>query len=84
MCTHVTQRVALHGSGKAGGEWTPLGTASVYVDHPYTTPLEHTLNIDVFPEGDDRSRRVALELSIGSAEDLLEALTRALDAARPV
>ena len=82
MCTHVTQRVALIGSAKAGGEWTPVGVASVYVDHPYTTPLEHTLNIDVFPDGHDRSRRVALELSLESAEDLLKALTQALDGAR--
>ena len=82
MCTHVTQRVRLRGSAKAGGEWTPLGTASVYVDHPYATPLEHTLNIDVFPDGHDRSRHVALELSLESAEDLLNALAQALDGAR--
>jgi Family of unknown function (DUF6295) len=80
VCTYVTERIAVHGSGKAGGEWVPVASASVYMDHPYATPLDHTLNIDVFTDRDGRSRHVALELSLESAQALLGAISRALEA----
>lgn len=81
MCTYVTERIDLRGSAKAGGRWDPVVRASVYLDHPYTTPLDHTLNIDVFTDSEARSRHVALELSLESARELLDAMTRALAAA---
>ncbi len=80
MCTYATEHVVVRGSGKAAGTWAPLARASVYVDHPYDAPIEHTLNIDLFSDSDGRSRQIALELSLESAEALLKALTRALDA----
>ena len=78
MCTYATEHVVVRGSGKAAGTWAPLARASVYVDHPYATPLDHTLNIDLFSEAEGRSRQIALELSLESAHVLLEAITRAL------
>jgi hypothetical protein len=82
MCTYATEHVVVRGSAKAAGTWAPLARASVYVDHPYAAPLEHTLNIDLFSDSDGRSRQVALELSLESAAALLEAVTQAL-VARP-
>ncbi len=82
MCTYATERLAVRGSGKAAGAWAAVASASVYVDHPYATPLEHTLNIDLFTDSDGRSRHVAVELSLESAEALRAAITRALEAAR--
>jgi hypothetical protein len=70
--------IPVRASGKAGGKWAPLEMASVYVDHPSATPLEHTLNIDLFSDADGRSRHVALELSLESAEAMLAAITKAL------
>jgi hypothetical protein len=67
----------MRGSAKAARQWAPLGYATVYRDHPYHTPLEHTLNIDLFSDSDG-SRHVALELSTESAHVLLDAITRAL------
>lgn len=78
MCTYATERVAVRGSGKAAGQWAPVREATVYLDHPCTTPLEHTLNIDLFTDSDDRSRHIALELSPESAQVLVGAITRAL------
>ena len=43
MCTYATEHVVVRGSGKAAGVWAPLARASVYVDHPYEAPIEHTL-----------------------------------------
>src|SRR3984893_1451945 len=71
-------------AGQRQGRWRvgPLASASVYVDHLYDAPIEHTLNIDLFSDSDGRSRQVALELSLDSAAALLEAVTQAL-VARP-
>jgi hypothetical protein len=80
MCTYETQHVVIRGSGKTAGAWVPLARASVYVDHPYATPLDHTLNVDLFSDADGRSRQIALELSLESADALLTAMTRALNA----
>jgi len=78
MCTYATEHLVVRGSGKAAGVWGPLARASVYVDHPYVTPIEHTLNIDLFSDSDGVSRQIALELSLESAKALREAITRAL------
>ena len=80
VCTYTTERLSVRGSGKAAGKWSSLTSASVYVDHPYTTPLEHTLNIDLFAESG--SRPVALELSLESADALVAAISTAITAAR--
>jgi hypothetical protein len=83
MCTYATESVPVRGSAKAAGQWAPVGEATVYLDHPYTTSLEHTLNIDFFTGSDDRSRHIALELSPESAQVLLGAITRALATGSP-
>jgi hypothetical protein len=82
VCTYATERLAVRGSGKAAGEWSSLTSASVYVDHPYMTPLEHTLNIDLFEESALPARQIALELSLESAEALIAAISRAVEGAR--
>jgi RES domain-containing protein len=78
VCTYATQRIEVRGSGKAGSRWEPLMRASVYLDHPYATALEHTLNVDLFTDGEARSRHIALELSPESARELIDAVSRAL------
>lgn len=82
VCTYVTERLTVRGSGKAAGVWSSLTSASVYVDHPSATPLEHTLNIDLFAEPALPVRQFAVELSLESAEALVAAITRAVETAR--
>ena len=52
-----------------------LDHATVYLDHPYFTQLEHTLNIDF---ADDAGARVAVELSPESARALVRSIEEAL------
>jgi hypothetical protein len=82
VCTYATERLTVRGSGKAAGVWSFLTSASVYVDHPYTTPLAHTLNVDLFAESALPARQIALELSLESAEALVAAISRAVETAR--
>jgi hypothetical protein len=55
------------GSGKGPQGWFRLSHANVYFDHPYPTPLDHTLNIDFVDEAAGPAARVAVELSPESA-----------------
>ena len=46
MCTYLTEKMDVEGSGKGAAGWFTLSQASVYFDHPQHAPAEHTLNID--------------------------------------
>jgi len=82
MCSYITETSELTGSAKSADGWTKLSRAVVYVDHPYFTPLEHTLNVDLITESGGTRKRLALELSLDSAEDLVARMQSALRTAR--
>ncbi len=81
MCTYLTEKVDVDGSGKGANGWFPVTEASVYVDHPVHAPYGHTLNIDMLNPGLGPSARVALELTEETALALADAIHRALDRA---
>ncbi|MBY8883313.1 MULTISPECIES: DUF6295 family protein [Streptomycetaceae] len=81
MCTYLTEKIALEGSGKGTPGWFPVTQAAVYVDHPQHHPQEHTVNIDFTNPGRGPSARVALELTEEAARDLVDAIQRALASA---
>jgi hypothetical protein len=83
MCTYVTEKIELDGSGKGPQGWFPLTDATVYVDHPQHAPHEHTLNIDFINPAAGPSARVAVELTEESALALIEAIRAALASAPP-
>jgi hypothetical protein len=78
MCTYVTENVAVSGSAKGPEGWFSLSRATVYFDHPFHAPLEHSLNID-FADPAAATRRVAVELSAASARALAGAILATLD-----
>lgn len=80
MCTYVTEKTAVTGSAKGRGDWFQLSDAVVYYDHPYATPLDHTLNIDFVNEAEGPGCRVAVELSPESAHALVRCIEAALSA----
>jgi uncharacterized protein DUF6295 len=83
MCTYLTEKVDLAGSGKGAAGWFPLTEATVYFDHPQHAPADHTLNIDFRNPGQGPSARVAVELTAASARALATAIQAALAAAPP-
>ena len=76
MCTYLTEKIDVDGSGKGATGWFAASQATVYVDHPVHAPYGHTLNIDVGP-----SARVALELTEETALALADAIHRAVASA---
>jgi hypothetical protein len=83
VCTYVTKRVDMAGSGKGPNGWFELTQACVYVDHPFDAPYEHTLNIDFADPAKGPAARVAVELTEESALALIDAIKAALAAAPP-
>ena len=80
MCTNVTRRTAVAGSAKGPQGWFTVDTATVYYDHPFHAPDEHTLNIDFVNERSGAAARVAIELSAESARDLVRQISAVLAA----
>jgi hypothetical protein len=83
MCTYLTEKIKITGSGKGASGWFGVSDASVYFDHPVHAAAEHTLNIDFLNPGRGPAARVAVELTAESARELARAIVAALDAAPP-
>ena len=78
MCTYLTEKVSISGSGKGPAGWFRLTDASVYFDHPVHAQADHTLNIDFLAPDRGPGARVAVELTAASARQLVDAITAAL------
>jgi Family of unknown function (DUF6295) len=83
VCTYITERLEVVGSGKGAAGWFTLTDASVYFDHPQHARAEHTLNIDFLNPSQGASARVAVELTADSARALAAAIESALASAPP-
>jgi hypothetical protein len=82
MCTYATVTAAVDGSAKGpNGSWFHVTDATVYFDHPVHAMAEHTLNIDFAAPASGPAARVAVELTAGSARELMSAIRAALDSA---
>ena len=79
MCSYITEQVGIIGSAKGPAGWMRVDTATVYYDHPYHAPLDHSLNIDFVNEAEGAQTRVALELSAESARELVRTILAALE-----
>jgi hypothetical protein len=79
MCSYIVETLNVFGSAKGGDAWRRIDRANIYYDHPYHTPLDHALCIDLVKFGDSGQERVAVELSAESARALAAAILAALD-----
>jgi hypothetical protein len=83
MCTYLTEKIEVTGSGKGADGWFGLSEATVYFDHPVHAAAEHTLNIDFLNPGRGPSARVAVELTAESARALAKAIEATLASVPP-
>jgi hypothetical protein len=79
VCSYITEQARILGSAKGPAGWMAVDTATVYYDHPYHAPLDHSLNIDFVNEAEGAATRVALELSAASARELVRKILVALE-----
>ena len=78
MCTWITEKGKMSGSGKGHQGWFSLTEARVYYDHPFHAPLDHALTIDFVNEEQGPDARVAVELTAESAQELVRLINAAL------
>jgi len=78
MCTEITHQAKIYGRGKRGEDWIEIKEANVSYDHPYGMPLEHALNIDFVNEAQGPGARVAVELSVEAARELVKTIEAVL------
>ena len=78
MCTMIAHQVKIEGRGKSGPDWIEVREAYVSYDHPYDLPLEHALNIDFVNEALGPGARVAVELSVEAARQLVKTIEAVL------
>jgi len=78
MCTMIAHQVKIMGRGKSGPQWFDVREANVSYDHPYDLPLEHALNIDFVNEALGPGARVAVELSVDAARQLVKTIEAVL------
>ena len=78
MCTMIVQKVSLEGFGKGADGWFDMSQANVSWDHPFHAPQEHALNIDFVNEAQGPSARVAVELSVEGARQLVQTIQAVL------
>lgn len=78
MCTMIVHQAKIEGRGKGMGGWFEVKEANVSYDHPYDMPLEHALNIDFVNEAEGPGARVAVELSIEAARNLIKSIEAVL------
>jgi hypothetical protein len=83
MCTYVTEHATVKGAGKGPARWIEVNQATVYFDHPQRAMADHTLNIDFLDRSAGPSARVAVELTVASALELVRAIEAALAAVPP-
>jgi hypothetical protein len=81
MCSYVTVPADIAGSAKGPEGWFSVTSASVYFDHPFHAPFDHSLNIDFVDLNKGPGARVAVELSADSARELIRCIEAALEAA---
>jgi hypothetical protein len=79
MCTMIVEKAQVSGSGKGPEGWFPLRQVNVSYDHPFHAPLDHAVNIDFVNPELGLDARVAVELSAAAAEELVRAITTALE-----
>ena len=78
MCTNVTRTADIAGSAKGPRGWFAVDTATVYFDHPFHAPFDHSLNVDFVNQADGATERVAVELSAESARELVRQIQAVL------
>jgi hypothetical protein len=81
MCTTISAKAAVAGSGKGPKGWFAVDEVCVGYDHPYHAPFEHAVSIDFTNAAKGPGARVAVELDRRSARALALQLLAALEQA---
>ncbi|MDA4115834.1 MAG: DUF6295 family protein [Thaumarchaeota archaeon] len=78
MCTGLIQKAKVAGAGKSADGWFKLEELSVMYDCTYHASMPQGVNLEFYNEKEGPGARVAVELSPGSAMELVHAIMESL------
>jgi hypothetical protein len=78
MCTSIVEIVRAEGAGKGEHGWFDLTNSVVSYDHPHHALYDDAITIDFVNSTLGPSARVAVEITLESAKELVAALTKAI------
>ena len=81
MCTMISMKTAVTGSGKGAAGWFPVRQANVGYDHATHAQLDHALLLDFVNPDLGVGARIAVELDLASGKALVAQLQAAIAAA---
>lgn len=81
MCTTISAKASVSGSGKGPQGWFAVDRVYVGYDHPHHAPLEHAVSLDFVNETAGPGARVAVELTRDSARELAARLLATVEQA---
>ena len=82
VCSYLTVATEVAGRAKGSQGWFTVDRRrSVYFDHPFHAPVDHTLNIDFVDPAEGPGGALAVELERGVGPAGRRASTRRLDGA---
>ena len=81
MCTMISMKTAVTGSGKGAAGWFPVRQANVGYDHATHAQLDHALLLDFVNPDLGAGARIAVEMDIASGKALVAQLQAAIAAA---
>ena len=78
MCTMIAKQIKTQGFARGKSDWFEVTQAYVSYDHPFKTPVEHSLNIDLVNEEQGPGTRISFELSPVAARSLVDTILAVL------
>ena len=78
MCTMISEKAKITGSGKYENRWIPINSCDVYFDHPDHVDCEHAIMLSFSNQNDPINSRISLEITPDSAKDLIDKINSAL------
>ena len=78
MCTMISQKAIVKGSGKKTNNWIPIDSCDIYYDHSTYVDCEHSITLSFKNEMNPIDSRITVEITAESAQDIIKKINEAL------
>ncbi|MBA47303.1 MAG: hypothetical protein CL893_04355 [Dehalococcoidia bacterium] len=79
MCTMISEKADVKGSGKKTTNWIPLDSCDIYYDHSTYVDCEHSITLSFKNEMNPIDSRITVEITPESAKDIINKINAALE-----
>lgn len=79
MCTMISEKAVVKGSGKKTNNWIPLDSCDIYYDHSTYVDCEHSITLSFKNEMNPIDSRITVEITPESAKDIINKINAALE-----